>query len=157
MSCHRAERSPVHTRFNCLPSIFINHLIRWLDVPWPVHPLNLTAKLKDTANTSAPELSFQCKAVQDYHSHQTEVSQQSQPAENDNCSPSLLLPHAPHPMVPVDTTPTPQTKHTFSSITIDSDDDQPDQCMFSESVSLITCTDCCSNVLQLKKKTCYPW
>jgi hypothetical protein len=48
-------------------------IIRQLDVPQPVHSLNLTVKLKDTANASAPELSFQWKAVQDYHSCQTEV------------------------------------------------------------------------------------
>lgn len=32
--------------------------------------LNLTAKLKDAANASAPELSFQRKAVQDFHARQ---------------------------------------------------------------------------------------
>ena len=32
--------------------------------------LNLTAKLKDVANASAPELSFQQKAVQDFHARQ---------------------------------------------------------------------------------------
>jgi hypothetical protein len=33
----------------------------------PVRSLTLTAKLKDTSNTSTPELSFQRKAVQDFH------------------------------------------------------------------------------------------
>ena len=35
-----------------------------------MHALNLTAKLKDAANASAPELSFQRKAVQDFHARQ---------------------------------------------------------------------------------------
>jgi hypothetical protein len=55
----------------------------------PVRPLNLTAKLKDTANASIPELSFQRKAVQDYRSRPTEVSQPAESTTND--APSLTL------------------------------------------------------------------
>jgi len=40
--------------------------------PRPTHALNLTTKLKDSANTSAPELSFQHKAVEDFHSCQVQ-------------------------------------------------------------------------------------
>ncbi|KAI9507403.1 hypothetical protein F5148DRAFT_1308525 [Russula earlei] len=36
----------------------------------PVRTVNPTAKLKDTANTEAPQLSFQHKAVQEFHSQQ---------------------------------------------------------------------------------------
>jgi hypothetical protein len=93
--------------------------------------------LKDTANASAPDLSFQHKAMQDYHSRPTEVSQPSQLAENNDLPPSLPLEshlHAPHS---TNTTSTPQTECTFSSTTIDSDaDDQLEQHMFSESASL---------------------
>ncbi|KAI9458015.1 hypothetical protein F5148DRAFT_1287514 [Russula earlei] len=41
-----------------------------VDVPPPVQTVNPTAKLKDTANSEAPQLSFQCKAVQEFHSQQ---------------------------------------------------------------------------------------
>ena len=41
-----------------------------MDVPHSAWILNLSAKLKDTANTETPQLSFQCKAVQDFHSRQ---------------------------------------------------------------------------------------
>jgi hypothetical protein len=103
-----------------------------------VRPLILTAKLKDTANTSEPELSFQRKAVQDYHSRQTEVSQPStsQQAGN-NDPPSLILDTGTHMHTHVpDTTSTPQAKRPFSSITTGSDNEtedasiQPEQRMF---------------------------
>ena len=98
-----------------------------------MRPLNLTAKLKDTANASTPELSFQRKAVQDYHSRQAKVSQ---PSQHDLPPP---LPFDSHPHVPRsnDTASTPQTKRAFSSITSDSDaEDQPEQRKFSECASL---------------------
>jgi hypothetical protein len=41
--------------------------IRRVDVARPVRSLNLTAKLKDPANMSAPELSFHRKAVEEFH------------------------------------------------------------------------------------------
>ena len=45
-------------------------IIRRVDVPRPARTVNPTAKLKDTANTEKPQLSFQRKAVQDFHSRQ---------------------------------------------------------------------------------------
>jgi hypothetical protein len=44
------------------------------DISRPVRALNLSAKLKDTANTETPQLSFQRKAVQDFHSRQADKS-----------------------------------------------------------------------------------
>ena len=131
---------------NYLPSVFIDYFIRR---PRPVRPLNLTAKLKDSANTSAPELSFQRKAVQDYRSRQTAVPQRSQPTEHSDLPPSLPL--KTHPPVPrsVDTASTLPTKRTFSSIAVDSDgEDQPEQHrgMFSKSA-----TDHCSDVFQVRQ------
>ena len=94
-------------------------------------PLNLTAKLKDTANTSIPKLSFQCKAIQDYHSCQPPAPLEvSQPAESPNNPPSLILDTHLH-----DTNAsTPQAKRAFSSITSDKDVEdasaQPEQDIF---------------------------
>lgn len=107
---------------NFLSNILI--IIRRPDVARPVRPLNLTAKLKDAANTSAPELSFQRKAVEDFHSRQAQVSQ---PAENDNLPASSTLDsHAKHVADSADTASTPQNKRPFSSITSDSDDKDVD-------------------------------
>ena len=47
-------------------------IIRQVDVPHPARTLNLTAKLKDTANSETPQLSFQHKAAQDFHSRQAD-------------------------------------------------------------------------------------
>ena len=41
-----------------------------MDKAHPTRTLTLTAKLKDAANTKAPQLSFQRKAVHDFHSRQ---------------------------------------------------------------------------------------
>ena len=106
-----------------------------------MRPLNLTAKLKDTANASAPELSFQRKAVQDYHLRQTKNSQLSQPAEssdrlnNDRDLPSSIFNDHSHAPSSANTTLTPQAaERTFSSITSDSGIEdataQPEQGMF---------------------------
>ena len=43
-----------------------------MDIPRPSRTLNLTAKLKDTANTEMPQLSFKHKAVEDFHSRQAD-------------------------------------------------------------------------------------
>ena len=96
-----------------------------------MRPFNLTAKLKDTANTSIPELSFQCKAIQDYRSRRLPASPEvSQPAESPNNPPSLTLNTHLHDT----TTSTPQAKHAFSSITSDKDVEdasaQPEQGIF---------------------------
>ena len=96
-----------------------------------MRPLNLTAKLKDMANTSIPELSFQCKAVQDYHSRRPPVPPEvSQPAESSNNPPSLTLDTHLHDT----TTSTPQAKCAFSSITSNKDVEdastQPEQGIF---------------------------
>jgi hypothetical protein len=74
------KMSPVCIRLQIL-AIHTDNFIRREDVSRPVRSSNLTAKLKDTANVSAPELSFQCKAVQDFHSRQAQVS--LSPAETD--------------------------------------------------------------------------
>jgi hypothetical protein len=84
-----------------------------------VRSSNLTAKLKDTANVSAPELSFQCKAVRDFHSHQAQVSL---PAETDQ-SLALSTPDAHlHSSPPADTASTPQSKCNFSFVSDDDSD-----------------------------------
>jgi hypothetical protein len=62
----------------CCP-LFILIVFRRADVPRPSRALNLTAKLKDAANASAPELSFQRKAVEDFHSRLVQAPQPSQP------------------------------------------------------------------------------
>ncbi|KAI0273133.1 hypothetical protein BGY98DRAFT_936385 [Russula aff. rugulosa BPL654] len=49
----------------------LQHL-QCVDVPHPARILNLSAKLKDTANTKTSQLSFQHKAVQDFHSKQAD-------------------------------------------------------------------------------------
>jgi len=41
-----------------------------VDICHPTRTINPAAKLKDTANTEAPQLSFQRKAVKDFHSRQ---------------------------------------------------------------------------------------
>ena len=78
-----------------------------------MRPLNLTTKLKDTANASIPELAFQHKAVQDYYSHPKEISQ---PDESTNDPPSST------PEAHTSDTSTIQAKHSFSSITSDVED-----------------------------------
>jgi len=93
--------------------------------PWPVRTLNLTAKLKDAANASAPELSFQHKAVEDFHACQAQVSL---PASEINHRPALPTPtsrlHSPTPPSTASTTP---KKQDIYSITDDSDtDDKPE-------------------------------
>jgi len=50
-----------------------------VDIPRPARTLNLTAKLKDAANTETPQLSFQRKAVQDFHSQQANQNWQNNP------------------------------------------------------------------------------
>ena len=77
-----------------------------MDVPRPARTVNPTAKLKDSANTEVAQLSFQRKAVQDFHSRQT-VKNNSGPA-------SLTVVNPPAPSVNVESTP--QSKRNFSSI-----------------------------------------
>ena len=93
-------------------------------MPRPICLLNLTAKLKDMANTSKPELSFQHKAVEDFHSRKAALPQVSQPAASS--STRTLDSHS------ADRVSTPQNKCPFSSITVDSDvedvDGQLSQC-----------------------------
>lgn len=108
-----------------LVELKLQHLITELkclqreDVSRPVRSSNLTAKLKDTANVSAPELSFQCKAVRDFHSHQAQVSL---PAETDQ-SLALSTPDAHlHSSPPADTASTPQSKRNFSFVSDDDSD-----------------------------------
>jgi hypothetical protein len=55
----------------------------------PVRHQILTAKLKDTSNASAPELSFQRKAVQDFHARQGQSSAASLTASAAGRGPAL--------------------------------------------------------------------
>jgi len=99
-------------------------IIRRPDVPRPVRALNLAAKLKDTANSAAPELSFQRKALQDFHSRQTKSAQPSQQHDSLPTS-STLNSHPPAPQS-VDAASTSQNKRTFSAATIDSGTEDAD-------------------------------
>ena len=129
------------SHFFIICTFLISEIIRRIDAPRPVRHPNLTAKLKDTANTSVPELSFQRKAVQDYHSRPTEDSSSHPTTSNDPPSgPSLSTldtPSQPHHIA--NTTSTPRAKRSFLSITSDNDEDdtsstQPAQCNFFFSV-----------------------
>lgn len=126
---------------------------RRADVPRPARSLNLTAKLKDTANISEPQLSFQRKAVQDFHSRQAQPAQVSQPAENNRPS-ALLTPDAPlHSSPSAGVASTPQNKRNISSITdddTDAEDDQPEHRTSSNITSRRTNHD--SNAVTGKKK-----
>jgi hypothetical protein len=109
----------------CSPPILINtEYTRQVDVPRPAHQLNLAPKLKDAANTSAPELSFQCKAIQDFHSRQV---QDSHPT-GDNC---LLTSSAPdscqQSSSPASATSAVQGKHGVPSAASDDAEDITDQ------------------------------
>lgn len=115
-SRNRAENCPV-----CILLYYSSPVLtvtRRPDIPRPIRPLNLTAKLKDTANAAAPELSSQRKALRDFLSRKTQL------AESDGLPP-----------LSTNTASTLQNKRTFSSIASDSDaedvDIQPKQCMFS--------------------------
>lgn len=59
-----------------------------MDTSRPARTLNLSAKLKDVANTETPQLSFQRKAVHDFHSRQAEKSTPSSTAGTDPSAPS---------------------------------------------------------------------
>jgi hypothetical protein len=97
-------------------------IIRRLDAPRPVRALNLAAKLKDAANAAAPELSFQRKALQDFQSRQTKVSQPSHPVERDGPLASLTLDSYPRVPRSINIVLT-QNKRPLSSITINSGDE----------------------------------
>ena len=99
-----------------------------------MRPLNLTAKLKDTANASIPQLSFQRKAVQDYRSRPSEVSQPAL-AESTNDPPSSSLTLEAH------TTSTLQAKRSFSSITSDAGPSLPDKHNNTNSVNELEVAD----------------
>jgi hypothetical protein len=75
-----------------------------VEVPRPARAVNPAAKLKDSANTEVAQLSFQRKAVQDFHSRQ---------AVKNNPAPSTVA-NPPAPSVNVESTP--HKKRTLSSI-----------------------------------------
>jgi hypothetical protein len=86
-----------------------------VDIPRPARTLNLSAKLKDTANTETPQLSFQRKAVQDFHFRQ---------ADKDDPPPSLTVGANPNAPSSASTIPTPQnTSSIFAVADSDSDDE----------------------------------
>lgn len=82
-----------------------------MEIPRPARALNLSAKLKDTTNTETPQLSFQCKAVQDFHSRQ---------ADKNNPPPSSTVHADPNTRSPASTVPIPQILSVADS---DSDDE----------------------------------
>lgn len=85
-----------------------------MDVPRPARTLNLAAKLKDAANTKSPQLSFQCKAVQDFHSRQAHKN------DPPSSSPMGSNPNAPSSASAV---PTLQNKCSVSSVVDDNNND----------------------------------
>ena len=84
------------------------------------------AKLKDTANSETPQLYFQCKAVQDFHSQQ---------ADKNNPPTSSTVGADPNVPSSASAVLTPQNKHNISSIADDNSDaedgivNQPAPCM----------------------------
>ena len=104
---------------------------------------NLAAKLKDAANTSKPELSFQRKAVQAFHSRTVAaLAQVSQPAASSSTDLTLDSHlHARHDAPnhdSADRASTPQKKRPFSSITVDSDAEDVDG-QLAQCLSYIRC------------------
>jgi hypothetical protein len=89
--------------------------IRRVDVTRPVRSHNLTAKLKDPSNMSAPELSFQRKAVQDFHSRSAQFPQ---PTENYHL-PALSMPSLPFVSLSTGIASTSQHKRSISVVTED--------------------------------------
>jgi hypothetical protein len=116
-----------------------------VDVPRPARALNLTAKLKDAANTSAPELSFQRKAVEDFHSRSAQLPQPTEKDQNaivstpDSLPPRVARPHSSAVTVARPTSsattevtePTSQKKRSIPVITDDDSDDGTKQRMYS--------------------------
>jgi hypothetical protein len=100
----------------CISTRLFAYLCSWftrrVDIPSPARALNLSAKLKDTANTEAPQLSFQRKAVQDFHSQQTD---KNDPPPSPTASADTNLPYS------ASVVPTPQAACTVA--VSDSDDD----------------------------------
>ncbi|KAI9448642.1 hypothetical protein F5148DRAFT_1153436 [Russula earlei] len=85
-------------------------------VPCPAQTVNPAAKLKDTANTEAPQLSFQRKAVQDFHSRQ---------AKKNDPPPVSSTPDAnPHVPSSIDAELAPQNKCSNSSINDSNTEDE---------------------------------
>ncbi len=90
-----------------------------MDIPRPARALTLTAKLKDAANTEAPQLSFQRKAVHDFHSRQANKNDPPVPPSSLTVGADANAPSS------ASAAPTPQTKSKTSSIA-DIDDDGDD-------------------------------
>lgn len=88
----------------------------------PVRSLTLTAKLKDTANASAPELSFQRKAVEEFHARQAQGEDEADSRPALTARTSLSRSHT-----SLSTGSNVSQKRTFQSITDNSDgDDGPE-------------------------------
>lgn len=105
-------------------------VIRRVDVSRPVRALNLTAKLKDTANASTPELSFQRKAVQDFHSRSAESAQAAQVPQPTENNPDQLstqtAPDSPSCERPPASTDLASQNHGKRSISVITEDDRDD-------------------------------
>jgi hypothetical protein len=95
-------------------------------MPRPVRSLTLTAKLKDASNVSAPELSFQRKAVQDFHAARQVEGQASLTASEDASGPSLSARPSftgSHISLSTASTGTPHKKRAAPSVPDDSDEE----------------------------------
>ena len=100
-----------------------------MDVSRPVRSLNLTVKLKDTANASTPELSFQHKAVQDYHSRPKVAESNNAPIASNQRPPA---PVASSTKKPSTAHPSPTTVNTTTSQTISAKRKQPESVSASD-------------------------
>ena len=76
--------------------------------------VNLSVKLKDAANTEKPQLSFQRRAVQDFHSRQ---------ADKNDPPPSTVGTKSTDPNAPFSASTVPTPQNTYSIVDSDSDDE----------------------------------
>src|ERR1700679_2443567 len=85
-----------------------------VDVPRPVQTISPAAKLMDTANAEAPQLLFQRKAVQDFHSRHADKSANASASSTTASGADSNVPSSASPTVP-----TPQNKRSISSLAED--------------------------------------
>ena len=104
-----------------------------MDVPRPVRAINPASKLTDTANAEAPQLLFQCKAVQDFHSRHADKSAHASASSTTASGADSNVPSSASATVP-----TPQNKRSISSLAEDGIVNQPVPCMSSPHPSFIS-------------------
>jgi hypothetical protein len=106
-------------------------------VPRPACQLNLASKLKDAANISMPELSFQCKALKDFHSHR---AQDSHSTGDDHLPTSSAPDSSPQASLLASSVLAVHGKHSLSSDASDNASDIADhpkeQCVYLEAHSV---------------------